>query len=75
MKGYKKTVSCVDRYALVGEFVYSGGLPGVLDGQADDAPIGVQVEVDVFVELAGLDRRMVGEFDQGGIRIGKVFDG
>ena len=39
---------------LVGKFVYSGGLPGVLDSQADDTPVGVQVEVDVLVEFAGL---------------------
>jgi len=59
---------------LVGEFVHSDGLLGVFDGQADDAPVGVQVEVDVFVEFAGLDRRLVGEFNQGGVGVGKVFD-
>ena len=59
---------------LVRKFVYSGSLPGVLDSQADDTPVGVQVEVDVLVEFAGLDRRPVGQFDQGGISIGKILD-
>jgi hypothetical protein len=59
---------------LIDEFVHSDGLPSMFDGQADDAPLSVQVKVDVFVELAGLDWRLVGEFDQGGISIGKVFD-
>jgi len=67
-------VSCVGGDVLISEFVHSDGLAGVFDGQADDAPVGVQVEVDVFVELAGLDRRPVGEFDQGGVGVGKVFD-
>jgi hypothetical protein len=67
-------VSCIGRDVLIGEFVHSGGLAGVLDGQADDTPVGVQVKIDVFVELAGLDRRLVGEFDQGGVGVGKVFD-
>jgi hypothetical protein len=70
----KAAVSCVSGDVLIGEFVHSGGLAGVLDGQADDAPVGVQVEVDVFVEFAGLDRRPVGEFDQGGVGVGKVSD-
>jgi hypothetical protein len=70
----RAAVSCAGRDVLIGEFVHSDSLPGVFDGQADDAPVGVQVEVNVFVKLAGLDRRPVGEFDQGGVGISKVFD-
>ena len=67
---------CMDRgrNALIGELVHPGGLLGVLDGQADDAPVGVQVKVDVFVEFARFDRRAGGEFDQRRIGVGKVFD-
>lgn len=38
------------------ELIHPGGLLSVLNGQADDATVGVQVKRDVLVELARFDR-------------------
>lgn len=40
----------------------------MLNGQADDMPVSVQIEVDILVELARFDGRAVGEFAQRRIR-------
>jgi hypothetical protein len=63
-----------DVYALVGKLIHLGGLLGVFNGQANNAPVSVQVKVDVFVEFARFHRRTGGEFYQCRISVGKVFN-
>lgn len=45
----------------------------VLNGQADDVPVGVQIDVQVLAQFARLDRGAA-ELNQRGIRIGEVPD-
>jgi hypothetical protein len=71
--------SYLRRHTAVLELVRAGEI-GLVDStskrRAAVSCVGgdVLIEVDVFVELAGLDRRLVGEFDQGGVGVGKVSD-
>jgi hypothetical protein len=46
-----------DSHALAGELFHSGSLLGVLDGEAHDVPVGVQIKGDVLVEFARFDGR------------------